>query len=447
VVQRLAALLLTLLALVVVVPVRPGASVAVGLTANHALKGTQIPVFNITSDDEIRGFAVQYGVGTTADPAAVVDYPASWAPLSPGGFADPTWDQSVRAGVVALRALLATDSAPVVFGYSQGAVVASEFKKQLNANPTPGVIPEFVFVGNGARPNGGVLSRFQGVYVPLLDMTATGNSPTHTTGAAPGRVTTRDYAGQYDPIADFPTNPLNPFALLNAGLGALFVHLSYENAGGAVRQDVVGDTAYYLIPTYPVPLLMPVQMIPVIGPVLADTLDPLVRVLVEMGYDRTISPGQPTPASVGYAPNPAALAHDVPHAAITGLDNLFQNLGLGRPLQTARPDVGPGTTGQGAYGVGGPPVTMTPAADTTAVEDPQRDPPDIADARPRLNVVRPSVKVTPGGSDATETDTEAPQQPTPAATTPDPTPPESDPADATNTAESTTDDGGAGTSG
>ena len=442
--QRFAALLLTALALVVPAVTRAPVTVPVGLTASHALKGTQIPVFNITSDEEIRAFAVDYGVGTTANPAAVVDYPASWAPLSPGGFADPTWDQSVRAGVDALRIAVANDAAPVVFGYSQGAVVASEYKKRFNANPTPGVVPEFVFVGNGARPNGGVLSRFQGVYVPLLDMTATGNSPTRTTGAAPGRITTKDYAGQYDPIADFPTNPLNPVALVNAGLGALFVHLSYENAGAAVRQDVVGDTAYYLIPTYPVPLLMPVQMIPVVGPLLADTLDPVVRVLVETGYDRTIGPGQPTPASIGYAPHPAALAHNVSRAAVTGLDNLFQDLGAGRPLQTARPDVGPGTTGQGAYGVGGSPVTTSPAPVPAAVASvADEDPTDPVEARPRLNVMRPSVKVAPAGSDAAPTDGVTSESAA-AATAPDPVAADPEPAGPAGDA---TDDGAAGTSG
>ena len=52
-------------------------------------------------------------------------------------------------------------------------------------------------------------------------------------------------------------------ALANAALGFFYVHLNYPNivdpSSAAVLQDRYGDTAYYLIPTYPVPLLMPVQ--------------------------------------------------------------------------------------------------------------------------------------------------------------------------------------------
>ena len=50
-------------------------------------------------------------------------------------------------------------------------------------------------------------------------------------------------------------------------MGPLFVHLNYEEPSGAVLQDEYGDTAYYLIPSYPVPLLMPINMIPVVGPI------------------------------------------------------------------------------------------------------------------------------------------------------------------------------------
>jgi hypothetical protein len=223
-----------------------------------------------------------------------------------------------------------------------------------------------VLLGNGDRPNGGVLARFAGLYVPVLDLTATTATPTETAGAAPDQITTYDISGQYDPIADLPTNPLNPFSLANTALGTFYVHLNYANLdpNSAVLQDQFGDTAYYLIPTYPVPLLKPVEMVPIIGPIVADMLDPVVRRLVETGYDRTISPGQPTPANFTYFPNPIALAGDLLVAIPTGLDNGLQDIGLGRPLATTRPQVGPGTTGQDAYGIGGPPVTLpdNPAA-------------------------------------------------------------------------------------
>jgi hypothetical protein len=254
-----------------------------------------------------------------------------------------------------------------------------------------------------------------------LDQTATGATPTETAGANPGDITTRDYAGQYDPIADAPTNPANMLAMANAGMGTMFVHLNYANIdqNNAVLQDTVGDTEYYLIPTYPVPLLMPLDMIPVLGPIAADTLDPLVRMLVETGYDRTISPGTPTSADFTYFPNPIQVARNIPVAIQTGLDNGLQDLGAGRPLNTQRPDIaGPGSTGQGAYGIGGPPVTIgaTPFAATNSASEgggqantyaAQNDPPSPPapsgtsstgsnNANLLTNVLTPSLFASPG---------------------------------------------------
>ncbi|MDT5005527.1 MAG: hypothetical protein QOJ24_2703, partial [Mycobacterium sp.] len=166
-------------------------------------------------------------------------------------------------------------------------------------------------------------------------------------------------------------NPLNPFAMSNSMMGTLFVHLNYANLdpSQAVLQDTVGDTEYYLIPTYPVPLLVPVQMIPGVGPIAADMLDPLVRMLVETGYDRTISPGTPTKANFLYFPNPITLISNIPVALGTGLDNGLQDVGAGRVLNTPRPNI-TGPTGQDAYGIGGPPVTIAPPTTPLSVTPP-----------------------------------------------------------------------------
>jgi hypothetical protein len=345
-------------------------STAVQLLASNALNGTQVPVFNITTDQAIGQLAIQYGGGHgVASPVNVVNYPASLRPLSPGGLFSLTWNQSVAIGVAELQIDTAGDPAPVIFGYSQGAVVGSEYKRAWNQQPLPGTgVPKFVFIGNGDRPDGGVLARIAGLYLPILDLTATPATPTETAGSAPGQITTYDISGQYDSIADLPTNPLNPFSLADAALGTLYVHLNYANLrpNSAELQDQCGDTAFYLIPTYPVPLLEPVQIVPIVGPIVADMLDPAVRELVESGYDRTISPGQPTAANFTYFPDPVRLGGNLLRAIPTGLDNGLQDIGLGRPLETTRPQVGPGTTGQGAYGIGGPPVTLPDNATATS---------------------------------------------------------------------------------
>jgi hypothetical protein len=387
----------------------PPMATSVELLAAHALEGAQVPIFNETTPAELQAMAAGFGVPG----ATPVNYPASWRPFSPGGWLAPSWDQSVTTGVGMLNDQV--KDGDVIFGYSQGAVTVSEYKKQFTpGNPdrpdqTPSAI---VLLGNGDRPNGGVLARFAPLYIPGLDMTFTGPTPTNT------GIPTKDYAGQYDPIADAPTNPANLLAMANAGMGTLFVHLNYTNSNGAIPQDTVGDTTYYLIPTYPVPLLIPLQMVPVIGPIAADTLDPLVRMLVETGYDRTISPGTPTSADFTYFPNPAQVASNIPVAIKTGLDNGLQDLGAGRPLNTARPDIGPGSTGQGAYGIGGPPVTMSTydplAPSSSALQDnggvqtnaapqnsnpPSPDPDDTTNSSNNTNqqnVFTPSLIAIPG---------------------------------------------------
>jgi PE-PPE domain len=289
----------------------------------------------------------------------VVIYPASFWPISAGYFLDPTYNQGVSQGVTALPPPATIPTGSVIFGYSQGAIVATEYKRNFNQyystnpNATPPSI-SFVLIGNGSRPNGGVMERFNGLSIPGLGFSFIGATPTSTAGAT--GITTTDIARQYDGFADFPTNPLNLLADANAMAGLMLVHPGYNtvNMSQAVFQGSYGDTNYYLIPTYPLPLLMPLQVIPVAGPVLVDMLDPVLRVLVEAGYNRTINPGQPTPANFLYFPNPATLATSVLIAIPTGL-----NLGLQDIMGTRTPGTPPpGLTGQGAYGIGGPPVTL-----------------------------------------------------------------------------------------
>jgi len=98
-------------------------------------------------------------------------------------------------------------------------------------------------------------------------------------------------------------------------------------------------------------------------------LDPLVRMLVETGYDRTISPGTPTKANFLYFPNPVTLISNIPVALGTGLDNGLQDVGAGRVLNTPRPNI-TGPSGQDAYGIGGPPVTIAPPATPLSVTPP-----------------------------------------------------------------------------
>jgi PE-PPE domain len=60
----------------------------------------------------------------------------------------------------------------VVFAFSQGAVAASTFKAE-----NPGTGATYVLVENPSRPNGGVMQRFNGLTIPILDISFSGATP------------------------------------------------------------------------------------------------------------------------------------------------------------------------------------------------------------------------------------------------------------------------------
>jgi hypothetical protein len=307
------------------------------------------------------------------------------AVITPAQFANSpnsgelTFDQSVAEGLVNLDNCVngtgcvynqdvgSTAPSPtdtfVIAGYSQSATIATFEKRRLAAQYAAGEGPDvsFVFLANGNRPNGGRLARGpEGVTIPwgqnFGGATYSGPTPTNT------QYESVDIAGQYDPWADAPLNPYNPFASYNAMMGGTYVHPNYGNVSindpGIINQGQFGDTTYYLIPTKILPMLMPLTGVPVIGYAMADGLDPFYRVLVEAGYDRTISPGQPTPWNPQYSPDPMALAVNLAVAIPTGWDNMLENtIGI-RPFGTVRP---------GPYGVGGPDVTYQNPPATTAL--------------------------------------------------------------------------------
>ena len=283
------------------------------------------------------------------------------------GIFDMTFDQSVAVGQANLnecvkgnpctvtsapyvhtdlRAL--ADSSYVIYGYSESATIASNQKLDLIAHPASTPV-SFLLLANPNRPNGGILERFVGTYIPVLGVTFNGATPTFSPQPAP--LTTVDIARQYDGWADFPTNPLNLLADVNALVGTVVLHGNYFGATAPQLQGQYRDTTYYLIPTEVVPLLVPLTWIPLVGRPLAVGLDPALRVLIEMGYDRTVNPGEPTPARYFYVPDLVKAVVDFLVALPTGVDNAISELTGDpncRPLHTEIPD--------SPFGVGGAPV-------------------------------------------------------------------------------------------
>lgn len=284
----------------------------------------------------------------------------------------------------------------IVYGYSQSSAIATLEKRVLIDEDPTGSTHHVMFLltANGNRPNGGILSRGpEGLTVPIIGLTFNGSTPTNN--ANPDAYPTIDIARQYDGWADQPTNPLNLLAEVNVLFGMLYLHQNYDDVSlqDGEFQDRVGDTAYFLVPTPILPLLLPIDGIPVIGHPLADTLDPVLRVLIEAGYDRTISPGTPTQWNPLYFPDPVKLMTNLAEAVPTGLDNGIEDVTDHRPFGTQRP---------GPYGVGGPPVQVDPSKPTElptfppTVEPASAQPdPAIAAATPPAETEKPAATEEP----------------------------------------------------
>ncbi|WP_319446457.1 MULTISPECIES: PE-PPE domain-containing protein [unclassified Mycobacterium] len=299
----------------------------------YYLPGTKIGTVRTPAQSEDFALAISTAAGQphTEGEYQEVPYPASIWPFSTGGLSDPKWNDSVAAGLAALTADQ-PGSGDTIIGYSQGAVVATEYKR---AHPDSGV--DYVLVENPNRPNGGLLERFNGLNVPILDISFNGATPvnpnpTDTSGK------TVDISRQYDGWSDFPAYPLNVLADANAIAGIYYLHGSTQDLGSdaldgvdtthgnTMYYQVHGDTTYYLIKTDQLPILMPFNGI-VPKPVL-DALDPPLRYLVELGYDRA-DYSTPTPAGLVPNLNPVTVATGFAEATGQGVQ-----AGLGQSTPT-----------------------------------------------------------------------------------------------------------------
>lgn len=332
------------------------------------LKGTNIG--GVPTDAEYLGFvgSVINGVMPNEEPVLpgpgnLVDYTASFWPVSKGGFADPKWNDSVNTGKnnVASAVSMGADDA-LIFGYSQGAVVASQFKASA---PDPEHDITYVLLANPNRPNGGFLERFAGITIPVLDVT--GSGPTPEDGG-----TTYDIALQYDGWSDFPRYFTHILSTINALAGTIFLHgfanqeaqIDLDDLVDPTKTDIVtdGPTTYYTVSTPRLPILIAFEAF-VPSPILT-ALDAPLRVMVEWGYDRSISPGTPETVSLWNIDNPMRDVVNLLEAIPTGIDD-----GLAEAM--GDPDYRPlGTTPAGMYGVGGRDISVPSASSAVSVEQP-----------------------------------------------------------------------------
>jgi PE-PPE domain len=269
-------------------------------------------------------------------------------------------DPSLQTGLADLQAamghqaLIEPGQPYLIEGYSQGAIVVADEKNALAATEAAGQqIPNVTFTmfGDPNRPDGGLLERFDGLYVPGVELDANGAAPTDA------GIQTIDISGQYDAAADFPQYPINVVADLNALLGLLYVHGDYGGLTESVRpgatfeplptgdydyvseyllgsnqivQQVDGDTTFYFIPTSDLPLLDPLVALGVPESWI-NVIQPALQVIVEAGYDRSIPLGDPTPAELIPSIDPATFLLEFSNGVVQGADNFLELFGAQLP--------------------------------------------------------------------------------------------------------------------
>jgi len=284
----------------------------VGLVANEGwiMGGTANPIPDTDYLDSVEKLYLPAGYNYQA-----LETPEQFCPIvcSPS---QPTlgFGESVNAGAADLQNVVVpalNDGDKVsVLGYSQSATVASQVMNGLIADHQANLDNLHVtLLGDPNSPIGGILDRFQfpdGVgqfslspepqHVPFLDIPLDfGTTPTTGIG-------TDIYTGEYDGFADFPSDPANLWADLNALIGIETVHPYYPDptpgvnldTGNIVNLGTIGGTDYYAIPA-PLPTLAFMYDGGPAGQFFYDAFSPFATLLDDWGYGNPGDPGAGIP--------------------------------------------------------------------------------------------------------------------------------------------------------
>ncbi|MBB3604988.1 hypothetical protein FHT40_004672 [Mycolicibacterium sp. BK556] len=245
----------------------------------------------------------EQGIFSDPDPGGVA-YPAQLWPIR----GKLTLDESLAIGIANLDDALADVGGPVtVVGLSQGAVVVNYEKRALMAQPDRPTDITFVTIGDPTNSDGGLLAKLPHVHIPILDATIP-RAPIETP------YDTMEIVHEYDGYSDFPDNPLNLLADLNALVGVVYLHPNKTGVDLDDPSNVVttstnslgGTTTHILVPTDELPLTRPLRALGVPDRVV-DALDRPLRRIINTGYSGE-RPGRKAPRSgLGSSPaHPAA---------------------------------------------------------------------------------------------------------------------------------------------
>lgn len=295
------------------------AAAAATLTTPEILGPSGVPIPSQEYVAKVMNYYIRPEIGAPQPPyldpqPQVVFTPEGLYPIT--GVKSLPLNVSVDQGIEILYDTLDAlpqDTPTTVFGYSQSAIISGLLQSgYTTAAGAQFAVPDkladsidFVLVGNELNPNGGLLSRFTAFpanqlppTVPALTLPSLG---LNFYGATPENAyPTTNYTLEYDGFADFPRYPLNFLSVLNAGLGLAYVHTKYapgskcqtycttfDQVVNAIQLPVSPgsiDQNYFFMPTENLPLLQPIRMIPLIGNPIADLIQPVLKVIVDLGY-------------------------------------------------------------------------------------------------------------------------------------------------------------------
>jgi hypothetical protein len=216
------------------------------------------------------------------------------------------YDSGLTQGVADLHQAISQQLAAgndnlVIAGYSMSTSI--ETQEMINLAAAAGGAPDtdglkFVLAEDVNSPDGGIFTRLPGIGGVTLPAT-----PADTP------YTTDIYSIEYSGASDFPQYANNIYADLNAADGYIDLHpylltgwpayFNPDELAGAVVQptsDADVATTYFLIPTQDLPLLEGLRDAPGAPSVIADLIQPDMRVLVDLGYNWTGDADVVTPA-------------------------------------------------------------------------------------------------------------------------------------------------------
>lgn len=236
--------------------------------------------------------SIDIGVGFfPGTPAVRIDYPASIFDVAAGNIG-----QHIATGADNLDAAIKTSSGPLILaGQSQGSIVLNTEQVRLENDPDAPEPDRLTFITFN-DPGQGIFSTLfsEGTRIPVVGFTVF--SPVES------RYSTIVVNHEYDFWSDFPDRPWNVPALLNAVMGVVYSHnfaedvpadvppeniTSYVNSQGATHTT-------YLVPSENLPLTETFRVLGVPDPIM-DSVDDLIRPVIDAGYSRNDAPDDPRP--------------------------------------------------------------------------------------------------------------------------------------------------------